>query len=479
MKLEVCLEALSDDMLIARLVDLLGRSRGVEAELVAHLAEVDSRRLYLREACPSMHAYATERLHLSDAEAYLRITVARLSRRFPVVLDMLADGRHHLSGIARLAPHLRDEGGAALLARAAFLSKREIEHLIAEVAPQADAPALIRKLPGPTGGSTTQPVVAGPSLVPGDAGGATSGNPQGDAGGGDAGGDVGRDAGGDTGGSSSRRPSLGHAPVAAAPAARAVLTPIAPLRYKVQFTAGAELHDKLVRAQALLRRQIPDGDLAAVVDRAMSTLLRELERAKFAATPSPRKRAAEVDPTPRSRHIPDPIRREVWQRDGGQCTFRDKHGRRCPARERLEFHHEDPFGRGGDHGLACVRLLCSAHNGFQAELDYGAAFMAARRAGAPRAVRERVERYVPSAAGESPTAPRGAAGSEAPRYAAGSGAPRGAAGSGAPRGAAGSGAPRRSALGTPPWTTGALACMAVVAPVDHRVPSASDCPARC
>ena len=157
------------------------------------------------------------------------------------------------------------------------------------------------------------------------------------------------------------------------------MTPIAPLRYKVQFTAGAELHDKLVRAQALLRRQIPDGDLAAVVERAMSLLLRELERAKFAATPSPRKSAAEADPTPRSRHIPDPIRREVWERDGGQCTFRDRHGRRCPARERLEFHHADPFGRGGEHGMANVRLLCTAHNGFQAELDYGDAFMAARR----------------------------------------------------------------------------------------------------
>ena len=147
MKLEVCLQALSDDMLIARLVDLLGRSRQVDAELIAHLAEVDARRLYLREACPSMHAYATLRLHLSDAEAYLRITVARLSRRFPVVLDMLAAGRLHLSGIARLAPHVRDGGGEALLARAAFLTKREIEHLIAEIAPQADAPAIMRKLP--------------------------------------------------------------------------------------------------------------------------------------------------------------------------------------------------------------------------------------------------------------------------------------------------------------------------------------------
>jgi hypothetical protein len=71
---------LTDDAWLARVEELVGRSRRVEAELVWHLAEVDARKLFLREACPSMHFYATSRLHLSDAEAYLRITVARVSR---------------------------------------------------------------------------------------------------------------------------------------------------------------------------------------------------------------------------------------------------------------------------------------------------------------------------------------------------------------------------------------------------------------
>ncbi len=117
------LETLSDDDLLARLADVLLRGRRVEAELVWHLAEVDRRRLYLREACPSMHVYATQRLRMSDAEAYLRITVARVSRRFPVVLALLADGRLHLSAIAKLAPHLGNENGEALLGRAVHKSR--------------------------------------------------------------------------------------------------------------------------------------------------------------------------------------------------------------------------------------------------------------------------------------------------------------------------------------------------------------------
>jgi hypothetical protein len=384
MKLDVCLETVSDEMLIARVVDLLGRGRRVEAELVAHLAEVDARRLFLGEACPSMHAYATQRLHLSDAEAYLRITVTRLSRRFPVVLDMLADGRLHLSGIARLAPHVREGGGEKLLARAAFLSRRDIEHLIAELAPQADAPAFIRKLPARAAAASDR---IGAALVPGGAadGIATGSAPAADRrtradatlvpGGAAYGVATGPTpaADGVPAGSSIARATRGVV------ASRAGLTPIAPLRYKVQFTASAELHAKITRAQALLRRQVPDGDLAAVVDRAMTLLVRELERARFAATAAPRKSASEVDPTPRSRHIPDPIRRAVWERDGGQCTFRDRKGRRCTARERLEFHHVTPFAQGGDHSVANVRIACAAHDAFQADLDYGAAFMASRR----------------------------------------------------------------------------------------------------
>ena len=140
---------LSDDALLHRLSELLGQSRRVEVEIVAHIAEVDARRLYAREAAPSMFAYCTETLHLSEAEAYLRIAVARASRMHPVLLEMLGDGRLHLSAIAKLAPHLTVANRDAVLARAAHRSKRDIEDLVAELAPRPDVPASMRKLPQP------------------------------------------------------------------------------------------------------------------------------------------------------------------------------------------------------------------------------------------------------------------------------------------------------------------------------------------
>src|SRR5262245_22324977 len=118
--------AVSDDDLSRRLVEILGRSRVDEAELVVHIGEFDYRLLYARAAFPSMFAYCTEALHLSGAEAYLRINAARAARTHPVLLDMLADGRIHLSGIVILAPHLTPANRDSLLLRATHRTKRQI-----------------------------------------------------------------------------------------------------------------------------------------------------------------------------------------------------------------------------------------------------------------------------------------------------------------------------------------------------------------
>ena len=97
MSRELSLVSVPDDELLERLSTLVDRHRRCEAELVAHLAEVDARKLYLGKACSSMFRYCVEALHLSEHEAYLRIACARASRRFPVLLDMLADGATSVS----------------------------------------------------------------------------------------------------------------------------------------------------------------------------------------------------------------------------------------------------------------------------------------------------------------------------------------------------------------------------------------------
>jgi hypothetical protein len=153
------LKTISDDELLRRLTELLRQSRRVESELVAHIGEVDERRLYRREASASMFAYCTEVLNLSESEAYLRIAVARASRKHPMLLTMLGDGHLHLSGIAKIAPHLTEANRETLLSRAAGKSKRKIEELVAELAPKPDVPAAMRKLPERRGKTPPRPAV--------------------------------------------------------------------------------------------------------------------------------------------------------------------------------------------------------------------------------------------------------------------------------------------------------------------------------
>jgi hypothetical protein len=172
MDCEHTLATVSDDELLRRLIELLKHTRRAEADLVAHIGEVDARRLFAREAFPSMFAYCIDVLHLSEAEAYLRITAARAAREHPLLLDMLADGRLHLSGIGKLAPHLTPANRDSLLQRATGKTKRQIEELTAEIAPRPDVPPVMRKLPARTPGRG--PEVAGrtvrnpvPQLCPG------------------------------------------------------------------------------------------------------------------------------------------------------------------------------------------------------------------------------------------------------------------------------------------------------------------------
>ena len=56
---------------------------------------------------------------------------------------------------------------------------------------------------------------------------------------------------------------------------------------------------------------------------------------------------------------------------GDQCAFVNARGRRCKAREGLELHHKQPYGRGDDHSPKNIQMMCRAHNGYLAERDYG------------------------------------------------------------------------------------------------------------
>jgi hypothetical protein len=162
-----------------------------------------------------------------------------------------------------------------------------------------------------------------------------------------------------------------RAPAALPVAHRPIVETTSPDRYRVQFTIGKESHDKLRRVQALLRREIPDGDAGAIFDRAIALLLERVEKEKLGAAAKPRAIRPGTDSQAASRHTASYIKRSAWRHDGGQCAFVSADGRRCTERAFLEFHHVRPYALGGPTTVENISLRCRRHNQYEAELVFG------------------------------------------------------------------------------------------------------------
>lgn len=254
------LTQMTDEALVAETKRLAGLERRSMAELLALLIEVERRSLHLALGYPSMFVYCTRALMMSEQAAYSRITAARAARRVQSILEGLADGALTLSSVGILAPHLTDDTADALLDAARHKSTRDVERLVAAVYPQPDIPSSVRGVPASARGALDSAPVG---------------------------------------------PSAETAPVVSAPppsvGTRPVVAPIAPRRYLLKVTIDGETHDKLQRTRALLRHAVPDGDIAEILDRALTLLLGEVERAKWAARERP---SASPMPSARGRHVP-------------------------------------------------------------------------------------------------------------------------------------------------------------------------------
>ena len=326
---------LSDAELVATVKRLAANERHATVQLITHLAEMDARRLYLAEGCSSLFTYCTQVLHLSEHAAYGRIEAARAARKFPVILDAVSSGALHLTAANLIAPHLTAENVHRVIAAATHKTKREVEELVAALHPQPRVPSFVRKLPQIGQGDLRDRaarVHADLSITK-------------------------REGGAPRALDAVREPSGGaELQEPAQPVPRAAIRPLAPEQYLVKFTASRAMHERLREAQALMRHQVPSGDVAEIFDRALTLLLAELRKARHAATPRPRS----TDRTGKTgRYVAAAVKREVWARDGGQCAFVGAAGR-CSERGFLEYHHVIPFADRGATDASNLQLLSGA-----------------------------------------------------------------------------------------------------------------------
>ena len=316
--------SLSDEELVSRIASLCLEGRRLVARLIVHLIEVEDRALDKKSACSSMWEFCTERLKMSEGETSRRLNAARLVRRLPSVLGRLERGEVHVSALRQLGPYLSEENVDAVLDEAKGKTRSQLDEMIACRFPRPNAPTVER------------PAVA-----------------------------------------SMRTGAAGVAPLpllANAPACPARIEPLSAAGVLVQMTMTAEGYADLKRAKELLGHCIPDGDTVKVIQRALRTLVEDLEKARRAKTSRPQASARPSKPG----HIPAATRREVFARDGEQCTYVDSQGRRCECRTRLELDHIQPRALRGTDDASNLRVRCRPHNLRAAEEIFSKEHVAAR-----------------------------------------------------------------------------------------------------
>jgi hypothetical protein len=325
------LSGLTNAALLGGLSRLVCSGRQLLAEVVAHLAEVEERRLHLDLGYGSMFAYCMSRLGLSEDEACRRIEVARIARRHSVVYPLLVSGQLSLSVVALLKPYLKDAHSQELFELVSGKSISQARELLASRFPRPDVPSKIRKLPdsklAPRGtdrdkGTVLQQlpfaavgqVRAMPLPVASARGAAPSSSPgsvnhQAPSNAASRGTSWRNEPPSDTppsdAPSSETSPSETPAndPASSAPAptvpspaqnvqdvppvrsakAPRVIEPLSAARYRIQLTADSALKDKLELARDLMRHTVPSGDFAAILNRALDLLIDQLMRRRFGA----------------------------------------------------------------------------------------------------------------------------------------------------------------------------------------------------
>ena len=385
----------SDERLERNLKGLIADGCRIEARIVAHLAEMDARKLSLIRGY-SLFEYCQTRLGLSESQAFYRITAARAARRFPILFDLLEHHHIHLTTIALISKYLTEENHVELFEAVRGRSKREVLKLLARRFPRPDAESHIRKLP-----PQLATFAAGPS---------------------------------------------------------ATFEPLSESTYRLQLNASEALKEKLTLAADLMSHSNPTFDLAVVVERALDLLIDKLQKQRFGVGVRPRRKERHASATiaeatkpkerelslvtaeatersddlpgsavthlgqskwarPRAaiaqasssgarrewsgskepataiatskeptvpaasargsaairsrRRIANDVLRQMVDRDGLRCTYRGPEGHRCTARAFLQTHHEEAWAKGGADGIDNLRFLCEAHNQLLAEMEFG------------------------------------------------------------------------------------------------------------
>jgi len=298
------------------------------ADFLLALADFDRQRLWVQLGHASVFYYLHRDLKLSKGAAHYRKVAARLIQEFPEVVAHFREGKLCISTVVELARVITPENITDVLPRFFYLSKQEAKAVAVEICPAAVVPR--REV-------VTEVVTKVPRAPP-----------------------------------FHLDETPPHASPAPAPAEeRASFVPLTSNLQRLHMTVSKQFLDKLDAARKGQGHAQPGASAEKVIEAALDLLLaQQAKRRGVVKRPQKNPR-----PSKSASHIPAAVRREVWARDEGKCTWPLDSGGTCGSTLRLEIDHVVPRGRGGASTVDGCRLLCSAHNQLAARQVYGDEWM--------------------------------------------------------------------------------------------------------
>jgi hypothetical protein len=351
---------------------LLRTERSAMADFLVALADFDARRGWEALGHANLFAFLLSDLGLSRSGTYWRLSAARLVQRFPDVIEPLRDGRLCMSTTAELAKVLSEENRAEVLPRYFGLSAREAQEVTAELAPRAAPPTrelvtrletdrLVLPLAPPAAWLEPSPSLTDPPSPTGESV-QTFGLLQ----------------------PSPARP--------APPPTRDDIEPLTADLRRLHITVSRQFLDEVEMAKGGLSHVIPNATTEQVLQEALRLLLEKQSRARAqvkrprAVVPTPSATATPAstpnldgtvsDPPAHRREgrrkaIPAAVRRAVWARDGGRCSWPLDGGGCCGSTHRLELDHIVPWADWGGETEGNLRVVCASHNRLAARQQFG------------------------------------------------------------------------------------------------------------
>jgi hypothetical protein len=416
------LELLEARRLRDQLKHLLRAEQAAMADFLVALADFDRLRGWSPLGHANLFAFILSELGLSPSPTYYRQEAARLLQRFPDLERPLREGKLCLTSMGELAKVLTEENREAVLPRFLGLSTREAKEVVAELQPRESPPmrTVVTPLVSARRAEPDLPLLALP-LSAAIASAAQAGLPQLAAA---------LNTAQNTDSESLWAPKLQGAyrtpddPRRLEPR-RDEVDPLTAELSRLSTTVSRRFLSKLKTAREGLGHAIPRATTEQVLEAAIDLLLEKQAKARGqvkkprparatakakatpieaaiqtetptstsppGATPSP----AEIptEPPPRRRDgpraaVPAAMKRAVWARDQGRCSWPLDGGGCCGSTLRLELDHIVPWADWGGETEANLRLTCAAHNRLAARQFFGERVM-----GRYRGVREPEAEY--------------------------------------------------------------------------------------